>query len=239
MQITPNRASQYRVTPQTKPPVPVRFGGNEDEDSLYAPALKLMEDAIDKNVKLAVTVDGDEMTPQSQAKALKERAQFFSDLAERLKIRSQKAIESAANFDASLRSTSTGTATSNKAQEAEGPKETSAKPAEVPSNQQGEQENAPAADSNTAKPKWTPRNERTRWSVAKDVTRQYFTGGKVLWDLGLGVAVGALFAIGSPVMAVTIPTAWAVYGGWRLIQLAWKMGHDPKGDKIDAMYKKW
>lgn len=233
MQITPNRANQYRVPSQAKPSAPVRFGGNENFP--YVEELRQLEDVVDQGVRLTFKINEDEMTPKAQAKHLHERADFLNALADRLKARSQKALQNAVKFDPSLKPPAVGAAAgSEKPKEAE-----STKPAEAPSSQQGDQENAPAANVDTAKPKWTPRNERTRWSVAKDVTKQYFTGGKVLWDLGMGAVVGALFAIGSPVMVVTIPTAWAVYGGWRLIQLAWKMGHDPKGDKIDAMYKKW
>lgn len=102
---------------------------------------------------------------------------------------------------------------------------------------------APAAettsDTESPKSKWTPKEERTRAKVLWDVTKQYFSGGKILGDLAWGAGIGAICAIGSPVMAVTIPTTWAIFGGFRLLQLASKLFHNPQGDKIDKMYKSW
>ncbi len=217
MQITPNRANQYRVPPQAKPSASVRFGG-EGEEGLHVPATK---DELVMGFKAQLKQI--ELVQKENETSRQKLANLISSL--------EGSTQAAQSQNQGTSKDTSKVESSTKTE--------SSKPAEAPSNQQADQENAPAANVDTAKPKWMPRNERTRWSVAKDVTKQYFTGGKVLWDLGLGVAVGALFAIGSPVMVVTIPTAWAVYGGWRLIQLAWKMGHDPKGDKIDAMYKKW
>jgi hypothetical protein len=88
-------------------------------------------------------------------------------------------------------------------------------------------------------PKYTPRSERTRPQVALDMTREYFGSNKVWVDMGASVAVGAVFAIGSPVMAVTIPTTMMVIGGFRLARLLEKVMRDPKGPNVDKMYQKW
>jgi hypothetical protein len=89
------------------------------------------------------------------------------------------------------------------------------------------------------KSKYTPRSERTRLNVGWDITKEYMGSNQVWLDMGICVAVGAVCAIGSPVMAVTIPTTMMVVGGYRLMLLAIKMFQDPQGDNIDNMYQTW
>lgn len=97
----------------------------------------------------------------------------------------------------------------------------------------------PAPTENPERPNWTPKEKRSRWNVAVDLGKHYFTRGKVISDLLWSIGIGAVCAIGSPVMAVTIPTTMAVFGGMRLLLLGEKMLRDPKGDHIDKMYQKW
>ncbi|WP_373532082.1 hypothetical protein [Vampirovibrio sp.] len=101
----------------------------------------------------------------------------------------------------------------------------------------------PQAEANSPAPqpasKYTPFSERTRLKVGWDTTKEYLGSNQVWWDMGISAVVGAIFAIGSPVMAVTIPTTMMVIGGIRLALLAAKMVQDPKGKSIDKMYKKW
>jgi hypothetical protein len=87
--------------------------------------------------------------------------------------------------------------------------------------------------------KYTPRSERNRLNVGWDMTKEYMGSNKVWVDMGVSVAVGAVCAIGSPVMAVTIPTTMMVIGGFRLMLLLAKIVQKPKGDNIENMYQNW
>lgn len=86
---------------------------------------------------------------------------------------------------------------------------------------------------------WTPKNERTRFKVLMDLGKQYITRGPLLSDSLWSVGIGAVLAIGSPVMAVTIPTTFAFFLAGRAALALMHFCQDPKGNSIDAKYQKW
>lgn len=86
---------------------------------------------------------------------------------------------------------------------------------------------------------WTPWDERNRFKVLMDLGKQYITRGPLLSDSLWSVGIGAVLAIGSPVMAVTIPTTFAFFLAGRAAFALIHFCQDPKGDSIDAKYQKW
>jgi hypothetical protein len=78
---------------------------------------------------------------------------------------------------------------------------------------------------------------RTRLDVLKDVSTRYFTKGGVILDLVVGTVLGALFAIGSPVMVVTIPTTLAVLFAIKLVAWSTLVCRDPNGEYMNRLYK--
>ncbi len=86
---------------------------------------------------------------------------------------------------------------------------------------------------------WTSRNERNRFKVLMDLGKQYVSRGPLLSDSLWSVGIGAVLAIGSPVMAVTIPTTFAFFLAGRAALALIHFCQDPNGDAIDAKYQKW
>ncbi len=86
---------------------------------------------------------------------------------------------------------------------------------------------------------WTPRDERTRFKVLMDLGKQYITRGPLLSDTLWSTGIGAVLAIGSPVMAVTIPTTFAFFLAGRTALALMHFCQDPRGDSINAKYEKW
>ncbi len=86
---------------------------------------------------------------------------------------------------------------------------------------------------------WTPRNERTRPKVLMDLGKQYVTRGPLLSDSLWSLGIGAVLAIGSPVMAVTIPTTFAFFLAGRAALGLIHACQDPKGASINDKYQKW
>lgn len=120
----------------------------------------------------------------------------------------------------------------------------------TPASSEAGQKEAPAAEANTEanaeanqnqnqKPKWPPKAERSWKNVPWHMTKQYFGSSKVYWDLAIGGVVGAIAAIGSPVMAVTIPMALAGIATLRVLSIPWKLRQGAQSDIVDEMYKSW
>ncbi|WP_303673311.1 hypothetical protein [Vampirovibrio chlorellavorus] len=86
---------------------------------------------------------------------------------------------------------------------------------------------------------WTPRNKRTRFKVLTDLGKQYVTRGPLLGDSLWSLGIGAVLAIGSPVMAVTIPTTFAFFLAGRAALALIHTCQDPRGESINEKYQKW
>jgi hypothetical protein len=85
--------------------------------------------------------------------------------------------------------------------------------------------------------KQSPATPRTRWTVVKDAMKWYAKKGGLATDLILGTVLGALFAIGTPVMVATIPTTIGVLIGIQAIGWAYLACQDPNGEHINNLYK--
>lgn len=241
MQINPMRPNPYRPATQQRQPLPKFGGGNQKLTPQEMDHIRLVSDFqkgmlgtnsedVDSpsNWKIYDTaLAGLQETFKNKEKYSDEHQKALSTLQEQDKKVAEKYLEREKDLLSSI----------NAPQSAASPDEVP--PAAASSEAKDENGKSSTPASSSEKPTWTPKEERTKTKVLMDVTSHYFTRGKVVSDLLWSVGIGAVCAIGSPVMAVTIPTTMAVFGGLRLLQLAAKWFKNPKGDDIDKMYQKW
>jgi hypothetical protein len=84
-----------------------------------------------------------------------------------------------------------------------------------------------------------PHPQRTRMTVFKDMMKRYFTKGVFFAQLALSTVVGAVAAIGTPAMIVTVPSTFISLMVITAYSWARTLSKDPNGAEMNRLYAQW